>query len=149
MTSDMLTSLPRGLSRRLSTAGTMLLVLVLGVALTACGDDSDDGGMGGMVEPPSVAGSIQNQNLLADDNPVEFDASSLFDGSELTFSASSSDGGVATASVSDSTLTVDPQNGGTATVTVTAENTEGTADTSFDVNVDLPTAPDPPSGSGN
>lgn len=126
----------------------MLLVLVLGVALTACGDD-DDGGMGGMVEPPSVAGSIQNQNLLADDDPVEFDASSLFDGSELTFSASSSDGGVATASVSDSTLTVDPQNGGTATVTVTAENTEGTADTSFDVNVDLPTAPDPPSGSGN
>jgi hypothetical protein len=123
----------------------MLLVLVLGAALTACGDDGD-GGMGGMVEPPTVTGSIENQSFLADDDPAEFDASGLFDGGELSFSASSSDENVVAASVSDSTLTVNPQNGGTATVTVTAENAEGTADTNFQVNVDLPSAPGPPSG---
>lgn len=143
MTGDMMTSLPSKLSRRLSAAGTMLLVLVLGAALTACGDDS-----GGMIEAPSATGSIDTQTLLADDDPVEFDASGLFSGEELTFSAASSDSGVASASVSSATLTVTPENGGSATVTVTAENDGGTAEVSFDVNVDLPSAPDPPS-SGN
>jgi len=125
----------------------MLLVLVLGLSLAACGDDDD--GMGGGMElsPPDVVGSVDNQNLEADDDPVEVDISGLFDGEELTFSASSSDSGVAAASLDGNTLTVDPQNGGSATVTVTAQNDAGSADTSFEVNVDLPTAPDPPNGS--
>jgi hypothetical protein len=126
----------------------MALVLVLGLALTACGDD-DDGGPGPppMLSEPEVAGSIDNQDLVADQDPVEIDISDLFDGEELTLSASSSDSGVATASVDGTTLTVDPQNGGTATVTVTAENDAGSADTSFEASVILPTGPDPPNGS--
>ncbi len=118
----------------------MLLVLVLGLSLTACGDDN--GGMG--LEPPTVAGSVDNQSLLADDNSVEIDISGLFDGEELTLSASSDSEDVAAASLDGNTLTVDPQNGGTATITVTAENDAGSAETSFEANIDLPVAPDPP-----
>lgn len=140
MISDMSTSLSRRLSRGLPTTGTMLLVLVLGLSLTACGDDN--GGMG--LEPPTVAGSVDNQSLLADDNSVEIDISGLFDGEELTLSASSDSEDVAAASLDGNTLTVDPQNGGTATITVTAENDAGSAETSFEANIDLPVAPDPP-----
>jgi hypothetical protein len=50
-------------------------------------------------------------------------------------------------SLDGTTLTVDPQDGGSATITVTAQNDAGSAETTFEVNVDLPTAPDPPNGS--
>lgn len=139
MTSDSLTTLRHRLSRT-SSVGAILLVLALGVALTACGDDN--GGMG--LEPPSVVGSIDNQSLLADDDPVEFNLGDVFEGQELTFSSSSSDTGTATDSVSGTTLTVDPQNGGAATVTVTAENDAGTEEVSFTVDVNLPDGPPPP-----
>lgn len=142
MISDTSTPLSRRLSRGLPTTGTMLLVLVLGLSLTACGDDN--GGMG--LEPPTVAGSVDNQSLLADDNPVEIGISGLFDGEELTLSASS-DSDAAAASLDGNTLTVTPQNGGTATITVTAENDAGSAETSFEANIDLPIAPDPPDDS--
>lgn len=140
MTSDSLTTLRHRLAHALSSAGAILLVFVLGVALTACGDET--GGMG--LEPPTTAGSISNQSLMADDDPIELDVGDVFEGQELTFSASSSDTGTVTASVSGTTLTVDPQNGGSATVTVTAENDAGTAEQSFTVNVDLPDGPPPP-----
>lgn len=143
MISDLSTTLSRRLSGGLSTTGTVLLLLVFGVFLTACGDDN--GGMG--LQPPSVAGSIDNQSLVADDAPVEFDVSGIFEGEELSFSASSSDSEVASASLDGTTLTVSPQNGGSATITVTATNDAGSEETSFSVNVDLPAAPDPPSGS--
>lgn len=138
MTSNSLATLRHFLSRTSSLAGAILLVLVLGVALTACGDE------GMALQPPRVAGSINNQNLMADDPPAEFNLGSVFEGQELTFSASSSDTGIATASVSDTTLTVDPQNGGSATVKVTAENNAGTAEQNFTVSVDLPDGPPPP-----
>jgi hypothetical protein len=138
MTSDSLATLRHCLSRASSLAGAILLVLVLGVALTACGDE------GMALQPPTMVGSIDNQSLNANDNPVEFNVGDVFEGQELTFSASSSDTGVATASVSDTTLTVDPQSGGSATVTVTAENDAGTEEQSFEVSVDLPDGPQPP-----
>ncbi len=147
MISDTSTSLLRRLPRRLSTAGTMLLVLILGVALTACGDDT--GGMDDL-QPPTIEGSIDNQSLVVNndtDDTAEVDISGVFEGEELSFSASSSDTGVAAVSLDGMTLTVDPQNGGSATVTVTAENDAGSEDVTFNVNVDLPNAPDPPSGS--
>lgn len=96
------------------------------------------------LDPPSVVGSIDNQSLLADDDPIEFSLGDVFEGEELTFSASSSDTEAVAASVSGSTLTVDPQNGGSATVTVTAENDAGSEDVSFTVDVDLPDGPPPP-----
>lgn len=142
MISDSLTMLRHRSARVLSSLGPLLLVLVLGIALTGCGDDN--GGMG--LEPPSIVGSIDNQDLKADDNPVEFDLGTVFEGEELTFSASSSDSAVVTASVQGTTLTVDPQNGGPATtVTATAENDAGTEEQSFTVSVDLPDGPGPPS----
>jgi hypothetical protein len=128
MTSDSLTTLRHRLSRAPSV-GAILLVLALGVALTACGDD------GMALQPPTIAGSIDNQSLNANDNPVEFNLGDVFEGQELTFSASSSDTGIATASVSGTTLTVNPQSGGSATVTVTAENNAGTEEVSFTVDV--------------
>lgn len=140
MTSDLLTTLRNRLARAPST-GAVLLVLVFGVALTACGDEM-------VLQPPSRVGSIDNQSLLADDAPVEFNLDDVFEGQVLTFSASSSDTAIATASVSSSdggaTLTVDPQNGGSVTVTVTAENDAGTEELSFNVNIDLPDGPPPP-----
>ena len=143
MISDTSTLLFRRLSRGLSTAGTVLLVLVLGVALTACGDES--GGMG--LEPPSVTGSIDNQSLTTDDASAEIDISGVFEGEELTFSASSSNSDVASVSLDGNTLIVTPENGGMATITVTAENDAGSEDTGFDANIDLGTPPDPPNGS--
>jgi hypothetical protein len=140
MTSDSLATPWHRLAHPLSSAGTILLVFVLGIVLTACGDET--GGMG--LEPPSPVGSINNQSLMADDDPIEVNVGDVFEGQELTFSASSSDTGVATASVSDTTLTVDPQSGGSATVTVTAENDAGTGEQSFEVSVDLPDGPQPP-----
>ncbi len=145
MISDASTSLFRRLSRGLSTAGTVLLVLVLGVALTACGDDDD--GMGPGLSEPEVTGSIDNQSLTTDDAPVEVDISGVFEGDELTFSASSSNSDVASVSLDGNTLTVTPEDGGSATITVTAENDAGSASTDFDANIDLGTPPDPPNGS--
>jgi hypothetical protein len=138
MTSNSLATLRHFLSRTSSLAGAILLVLVLGVALTACGDE------GMALQPPTIAGSIDNQSLNANDNPVEFNLGDVFEGQELTFSASSSDTGIATASVSGTTLTVNPQSGGSATVTVTAENNADTEELSFEVSVDLPDGPQPP-----
>lgn len=124
----------------------MALVLVVGLALTACGDD-DSGGGGMGLDPPQTTGSIDNQSLVADQDPVEIDISGVFEGEEISRSASSSNSDVATVSLDGTTLTVDPQDGGSATVTVTAENDAGSAEATFEVNVDLPVAPDPPSGS--
>lgn len=150
---DVSTTLWRRLSRGLSTAGTVLLGLALVASLTACGDEDDIVGPPGELSPPEVTGSIDNQELVVNDENPEvddteaIDISGVFDGEELTFSASSSDPNTASVSLDGTTLTVDPDNGGSATVTVTAENDAGSADASFEVSVVLPPAPDPPNGS--
>ena len=149
---DVSTTLWHRLSRGLSTAGTVFLVLTLAVALTACGDE-------GVVEPeppldpPEVTGTIDDQELVVNDDNDEVDdtetvdISGVFDGEELTFSASSDDPSTASVSLDGTTLTVDPDNGGSTTVTVTAENDAGSGSESFEVSVILPPAPDPPNGS--
>lgn len=149
---DVSTTLWHRLSRGLPTAGTVLLVLTLAVALTACGDE-------GVVEPeppldpPEVTGTIDDQELVVNDDNDDvddtetIDISGVFDGEELTFSASSDDPSTASVSLDGTTLTVDPDNGGSTTVTVTAENDAGSGSESFEVSVILPPAPDPPNGS--
>lgn len=152
---DVSTTLWHRLSHGLSRAGAVLLVLALAASLTACGDDSDVTGPpnGGDLSPPEVTGSIDNQELVVNDDNDDvddteaIDISGVFDGEELTFSASSDDPGTASVSLDGTTLTVDPDDGGSATVTVTAENEGGSADTSFGVDVILPPGPDPPDGS--
>ena len=149
---DVSTTLWHRLSRGLPTAGTVLLVLTLAVALTACGDE-------GVVEPeppldpPEVTSTIDDQELVVNDDNDDvddtetIDISGVFDGEELTFSASSDDPSTASVSLDGTTLTVDPDNGGSTTVTVTAENDAGSGSESFEVSVILPPAPDPPNGS--
>jgi fibronectin type 3 domain-containing protein len=89
--------------------------------------------------PPVASTPISNQTLTAREAAFEANLSSVFsdpDDSALSFSASSSDDGIASAAVSGETLTVTPLAAGTATITV--EASDGTSDpgtTTFDVQV--------------
>lgn len=130
------------LSRALPRVGTFLLAAAVLVSLSACGDD-DDGGSG--MEGPLVNQSIDSRTLTADQEPVEVNLGSVFSGQNLSYTAMSSNSDIASASVSGTTLSVTPQNGGNTTVTVGAQNDAGETDTSFDVTVNLPEAPGPPS----
>ncbi|WP_251980445.1 hypothetical protein [Salinibacter ruber] len=126
----------------LSRAGTLLLGLALVVSLSACGDD-DDGGSG--MNAPTVEQSISDQSATADQGAVEVaDLNSVFSGENLSFQVSSSDSEVASASVDAGTLTVTPQDGGTATISAVATNDAGEASTSFGITVNLPEAPGSP-----
>jgi len=91
---------------------------------------------------PMVANAISNQQLTAGGNPFTRDlnaAPAVFndpDGDALTYSANSSANNIATASVAGNTLTVTPVSGGSATITVTAnDNKGGTTPTTFTVTV--------------
>jgi len=95
--------------------------------------------------PPTVANTIANQTLTVGGAsftrnlnavPVVF---SDPDGDALTFTASSSASGIATASISGSTLTVVQVSGGAATITVTANDGKGgTVSTTFTATVNRP-----------
>ena len=98
--------------------------------------------------PPVASAPISNQTLTAGGTAFEANLSSVFsdpDDSALSFSASSSDDGIASASVSGETLAVTPLAAGTATITV--EASDGTSDpgvTTFDVQVlETDQRPDP------
>ena len=91
---------------------------------------------------PEVRGRIPDQSLAEGGRAASLDVSGNFtdpDGDALSYAAASSDGGVASASVSGATVTVRPASRGTATVTVTASDPAGlTASLSFAVTVKLP-----------
>lgn len=123
----------------LRSAGGFFLALALVVSLSACGDN------GSGLEAPTLTQSFSSETLTADQDPITKDLSSSFSGENLTYQAISSASDVASTSIDGTTLTVDPQSGGTATVTVSAENDAGSAEGSFDVTVQLPGAPGPPS----
>lgn len=126
----------------LPRVGAFLLGLALVASLTACGDD-DDGGSG--MDGPMVEESIPNQTATADQGAIEVaDLNNVFSGENLSFQPSSSDSGVASTSVSSGTLTVTPEDGGTASISVTASNDAGEASTSFEITVNLPEAPGAP-----
>lgn len=129
---------------RPAAARWMLSLLLASLLLwTACGDDSVSPRV---IEPPSVESPIENQQVNADADPISVDLSSVFadDDAELNYDASSSDTDVATAEVSDATLTVTPVNGGTAEITATASNEAGAANASFTLDVNLPDPPERP-----
>lgn len=94
---------------------------------------------------PTVEQSISDQSATADQGAVEVaDLNSVFSGENLSFQVSSSDSEVASASVDAGTLTVTPQDGGTATISAVATNDAGEASTSFGITVNLPEAPGSP-----
>ena len=91
--------------------------------------------------PPTVVGTLDDRTLSPGDTVTE-DVAGLFEdpeGDELTFSASSSDTAVATASLDGSSLTVVAVADGSATVTVTATDTaDKSSSTGFTVTVEGP-----------
>ena len=91
--------------------------------------------------PPAAAAELPDLTLSVGDDPAAIDVAAAFSGTALTFSAASSAEDLASVSLADSTLSVTGLAAGTATVTVTATNSEGSAEQSFDVAVkDVPPA---------
>ena len=112
-------------------------------SLVACGDS----GAGPPPEPPSnrapqARGSIPDQTLRLGGSAATVDVADNFadaDGDALSYAVSSSDDGVAAASVSGSVVTVRPVGLGSATARVTARDPGGlTAELSFRVRVTGP-----------
>ena len=95
-------------------------------------------------ETPEAVGSISEVTLNEDGNSDSVDASSYFadpDGDTLSYTASSSATSVATASVSDSSVTIAPVAAGGAIVTVTASDGGLSATQTFVVTVLANTGP--------
>ncbi len=99
---------------------------------------------------PEPVGALASLPLDIDDGAGTVDIASAFtdaDGDALTYGASSAHASLATVSLSGSTVTVTPLSGGTAKITVTATDVDGsgtTARRSFDAVV----ASRPPSAEG-
>ncbi len=85
-------------------------------------------------DAPSVVGSPPPITLDAGESET-VNAGALFSGNSLSYTASSSDVGVATAVVTAATVTVTGVRKGTATVTLTASNAAGEASSVMRVNV--------------
>ena len=89
---------------------------------------------------PTVTQSIDDINLILGGDTFTSDLSTVFadpEGDALTFSASSSDDGVATATISGQTLTVEALSLGSATITATADDGNGGAtSTTFGVSIE-------------
>ena len=119
-------------------------------AVTVTGNDGE--GTGSMtfnvtVRTPSnnpPTGSLSNVTLTVGGDALTVDLSSSFsdpDGDTLTFSASSSESGVASVGVSGSTLTITPVAEGTSTISVTADDGTTSTTESFTATVGLEDAP--------
>ncbi len=94
-------------------------------------------------KPPTVAAPFDDLALV-ESATVEIDLSPVFedqDGDALTYTAAADDAAVLTAMVSGSTLRLIGGAPGTATVTVTASDREGSASHAFAVTVEADTQP--------
>ena len=113
-----------------------LACLVTALALVGCG-----GGPGAQPEPKEIGNIAFRQGEQVRTIPL----SDKFSGSDLTYSATTSNRSVATVTVDNEvdTLTVRAVGPGTATITVTAKNSQGKVDQDFTVTVPQPPAPDP------
>ncbi len=92
------------------------------------------------IEAPVATGTINSQ-AVEEGNSVPVDASPYFTGNVDRYSAISSRTSVATVSVRGNTVTVRGVDTGTATVTVTAHNSAGSASQTFQVTVREPIPP--------
>ena len=95
---------------------------------------------GSMNQAPIAVGVLEPVTLTPEDVPVTVDVMPFFedpDGDELTYAASTSRGGVATASMTGSSLSITPLGEGRVTVSVTARDPGGLfALQAVDVTVD-------------
>ena len=92
-------------------------------------------------EHPAPIGTLSDATLTVDD-VLEVDVAASFSGSALVYSVMSSGEGLASAALSGTVVTVSALAAGSVTVTVTAENSAGSATQMFLVSVEdqLPTA---------
>ena len=122
--------------------------LAVAIWVASCG-----GGDGGMTKPPppppnrapTAVGSIAAQTITAGESAT-VNVSSNFndpDGDALTYTAATSDAGVATASVAGSTVTITGVAAGSATITVTARDPGGLSATQT-ISVTVEAANQPP-----
>ena len=93
------------------------------------------------VSAPTRGDPLEAQEIQARHAAAQIDVSAAFGGIIDTYTATSSDTSILTASVNGSVLTLNGVTAGTATVTVTAANTAGRAEQSFAVTVRPATAP--------
>ena len=95
---------------------------------------------GSMNQAPIALGVLEPVTLTPEDGPLTVDVMPFFqdpDGDELTYAASTSRGGVATASMTGSSLSITPLGEGRVTVSVTARDPGGLfALQAVDVTVD-------------
>ena len=89
--------------------------------------------------PPMAVGEIAGIEMRIGDDPVMIDVAEAFSGTALEFSVASSDESIATASLYGSTVSIEVHVAGMATITVTATNTEGSAEQAIEVTArDVP-----------
>ena len=89
--------------------------------------------------PPEPVGNLADITMTVGDDPVSVEVAAAFSGSALTFSAASMASELASVAIEGSTVTVTAHAAGMATITVTATNSEGSADQNFVVTVkDVP-----------
>ena len=86
--------------------------------------------------PPEAVGELPDITIRIDEDPASIDLGGAFSGSALVFSGSSSAENVARVSVEGHTATITAVWPGTATVTLTASNSEGMASHMFMVTVE-------------
>ena len=132
-----------------SRSGTVITIVALKIGSTTVTVTGEKPGtderkrftvtVSAMVSAPTATGSIDGVTLTEGATHDE-DASDYFEGEGVTYTAESSDEGVATVEVDGATVTVTALAAGSATVTVTAANSGGSAEQSFAVTV-LPPAP--------
>jgi len=141
---------------RTSVAGSVVTITAAGpgtatVTITASDDEPASATQQVSVtvpqpnRPPHRVGAIPNQTIEVG-RAATVNAARYFsdpDGDPLTYAASSSNGGVARVSVSDSTVTITAASPGTAVITVTASDPEGLSATQeIRVRVERAGAPD-------
>ena len=85
--------------------------------------------------PPEAVGELPDIIIVVDEDPASINLAEAFSGSALVFSGSSSDENLASVSIDGHMATITAVDVGTATVTLTASNSEGTASHVFMVEV--------------
>ena len=107
------------------SAVTVLAVAATCVAIAACNMDT---------EPPTRTEETLSPSVEMG-TPLDVDLSSYFEGSRLTYTASSADTDIVTVAVSGKTLTLTPVSVGSTKVTATAKNANGTESYEFTARV--------------